>query len=71
MSERAKTIGRTSQDVLRDIITIKEELWMCDKKREALKALELEGKHYGMFTDRVVNEGEIKINIIKKYNARN
>lgn len=71
MQKRAESIGRTAHDVLRDLITIKESAMLHDEKREALRALELEGKHYGMFTDRVVNEGELNINITKKYDAGN
>jgi phage terminase small subunit len=63
MDKRAEKVGRTAEDVLRDIHAVKESCMgrgfdrdgnptMIDAKG-ALKALELEGRHLKMFTDKV------------------
>lgn len=63
MNERAKRIKRTADDVLADILAVKNDAVQIVSDRDgnqvmadrvaALKALELEGKHYKMFTDKV------------------
>lgn len=79
MDERAERVGRTADDVLRDIHKVKDScmrevpdpvgnLVMVDSKA-ALKALELEGKHLKMFTERVeanVN-GTVQVQIINEF----
>lgn len=63
MTERAERVQRTADDVLKDIHKVKEscmagafdQQWnacMVDPKA-ALKALELEGRHLKMFTDKL------------------
>ncbi len=74
--ERAKRIEISSDDVLRDIISIKDDCMqkipMTTKTGEvigehmldtngALKANELLGKHLKLFTDKVEHSGEVKI----------
>lgn len=71
MDKRAEKTGRTAEDVLRDIQEIKSRAMDENDHKNALKALEMEGKHLGMFTDRVINEGNLNINIVKKYDAGN
>lgn len=69
MTERAERVQRTADDVLKDIQRVKEScmaeaadqfgnIAMVDPKA-ALKALELEGKHLKMFTDKVEHSGQI------------
>jgi phage terminase small subunit len=53
MAERARKIGRTALDVLKDIQEVTREAREAGDWRAALKGLELEGKHLGMFTDKV------------------
>ena len=70
MNERAKRIKRTADDVLADILAVKNDAVQIVSDRDgnqvmadrgaALKALELEGKHYKMFTDKVEHSGEVK-----------
>jgi len=63
MTERAERVQRTADDVLKDIHKVKDACMaeafdqqgnagMVDPKA-ALKALELEGRHLKMFTDKV------------------
>lgn len=67
--ERAERVQRTADDVLLDIKKVKESCMgdavdqhgnvsMVDAK-SALKALELEGRHLKMFTDKVEHSGKI------------
>lgn len=70
MNERAKRIKRTADDVLSDILAVKNDAVQIVSDRDgnqvmadrgaALKALELEGKHYKMFTDKLEHSGEVK-----------
>lgn len=70
MNERAKRIKRTADDVLADILAVKNDAVQIVSDRDgnqvmadrvaALKALELEGKHYKMFTNKVEHSGEVK-----------
>lgn len=62
MDKRSKAVGLTAEDVLRDINLVKADAMskVADKDGNtsmanhtaALKALELQGKHLKMFTDR-------------------
>lgn len=76
MGEREKRVGRTADDVLRDIESVKADamqrvtdrfgnLVMFDHSA-ALKALELEGKHRKMFTDKVEHSGGVEITKIER-----
>ena len=79
MKERAERVQRSADDVLRDIQAVKQScmrelpdpqgnLVMVDSKA-ALKALELEGKHLKMFTERVEASvsGSLQIQIINEF----
>ena len=80
MDERAETVGLTAADVLRDINAVKADAMRetCDKDGNkvmanhtaALKALELQGKHLKMFTDKVettgANGGPLQVQLIKR-----
>jgi phage terminase small subunit len=79
MNERAERVQRSADDVLRDIQAVKQScmrelpdpqgnLVMVDSKA-ALKALELEGKHLKMFTERVEASvsGSLQIQIINEF----
>lgn len=69
MNARAERVQRSADDVLRDIQKVKEScmgevadqhgnVTMADPKA-ALKALELEGRHLKMFTDKIEHSGKI------------
>ena len=54
--ERAEKVARTAQDVLNDIISVTLQARDEGDLKTALKGLELQGKHLGMFTDKVQTE---------------
>ena len=56
---RAEKTGRTADDVLRDIQEVTRAARDRDDLKTALKGLELEGKHMGMFKERT--ESRIKL----------
>lgn len=60
MAERAAKIKRSAEDVLNDIRSLTQEVWRDGDLRTALKGLELEGKHLGMFTEKVQHSGELQ-----------
>lgn len=47
---------RSPEDVLRDLRGLTREALENGDTRAALKGLELEGKHFGMFTDKIKND---------------
>lgn len=53
MQARAAEAERTAVDVFKDIITVTKEAMDDGDRRSALKGLELQGKHLGMFTEKV------------------
>ena len=55
-SKRAAITGRKADDVLRDIQEVTREAREKGDQKTALKGLELEGKHIGMFKERVEAE---------------
>jgi phage terminase small subunit len=55
-AKRAEKADRTAQDVLNDIIAVTAQARDEGDLKTALKGLELQGKHLGMFTDRVQQE---------------
>lgn len=63
MAERAASCKRTAEQVLKDIQDLTRETWKGGDLRTALKGLELEGRHLGMFTDKVAasHDGELRI----------
>ena len=80
MDERAETVGLTAADVLRDINAVKADAMRKTYDKDgnevmanhtaALKALELQGKHLKMFTDKVettgANGGPLRVQLIKR-----
>lgn len=54
--ERIEKVARTAQDVLNDIIAVTVQAREEGDLKTALKGLELQGKHFSMFTDKVQNE---------------
>ena len=61
--ERAEKLARTAQDVLNDIIAVTSQARDEGDLKTALKGLELQGKHLGMFTDKLQTEHSGGINI--------
>jgi phage terminase small subunit len=55
--KRSENVGRTAEDVLADIIAVGNTALKAGNLKAALKSLELQGKHLGMFVDRVRHEG--------------
>ena len=72
MAERASTSKRDANMVLEDIQRLTQEAWRDGDLRTALKGLEMEGKHLGMFTEKVNLSGDIKtvIEIRDRRNGR-
>jgi phage terminase small subunit len=80
MNERAETVGLTAADVLRDINAVKADAMRKTYDKDgnevmanhtaALKALELQGKHLKMFTDKVELLGDknnpLQVQLIKR-----
>ncbi len=54
---------RTVLDVIRDIQTVKDRAMSEGSHKDALKALELEGKYLGMFSDKLKIEGDLSVNM--------
>jgi phage terminase small subunit len=81
MNERAETVGLTAADVLRDINAVKADAMRKTYDKDgnevmanhtaALKALELQGKHLKMFTDKLettgANGGPIDTKLVIEY----
>jgi len=61
MAKRTEKIGRTALEVLKDIQEVTKIARNCNDFRAALKGLELEGKHIGMFIDRQQISGNLTI----------
>lgn len=55
-AKRAEKADRTAQDVLNDIIAVTAQARDEGDLKTALKGLELQGKHLGMFTDKLQTE---------------
>lgn len=55
-AQRADKVARTAQDVLNDIIAVTAQAHEEGDLKTALKGLELQGKHLGMFTDKLQTE---------------
>lgn len=55
-AKRAEKADRTAQDVLNDIIAVTAQARDEGDLKTALKGLELQGKHLGMFTDKIQTE---------------
>lgn len=61
LDKRAQATGRTALDVVRDIQDVTQEARRVGDHRAALKGLEMEGRHLGMFTDRVEHSGGLEL----------
>lgn len=53
---RAAKVSRQSEDVLKDIIDLTREAREAGDFKSAFKGLEMEGRHLGMFKDKVEAE---------------
>jgi phage terminase small subunit len=60
---RAQRVRRTADDVLTDILRIGRKAEETGEFGPALKAAELEGKHLGLFTDKLDHSGEVLIRV--------
>ena len=60
-AQRAEKTQRTALDVLKDIQNVSKEAWRDGDLKTALKGLELEGKHAGMFTDKLQISGNLDL----------
>lgn len=58
-ADKAIEVGRTAQDVLNDIMECTTQAREDGDLKTALKGLELQGKHLGMFTDKVSLSGAL------------
>ena len=58
---RAESTGRQALDVLKDIQDVTQAARSARDFRAALKGLEMEGRHLGMFTDRVEHSGGLEL----------
>lgn len=68
---RAAQSQRTAQDVLRDIQEVTRDARQSGQLKIALRGLELEGRHLGMFTERVEMSGALNLSaIIEEARAR-
>lgn len=56
-AQKAADTGRTALDVLRDIQACTISAKQGGDLKTALRGLELEGKHFGMFTDKLALSG--------------
>ena len=55
---------RTVLDVLKDIQDVTREARDVKDHRAALKGLEMEGRHLGMFTDRLEHSGGVELVVV-------
>lgn len=55
---------RTVLDVLKDIREVTREARDVNDHRAALKGLEMEGRHLGMFTDRLEHSGGVELVVV-------
>ena len=62
-AKRAKDLVRTAADVLKDIQDVTKEAREAGDHRAAFKGLELEGKHIGMFAERIEHGGAVDVNV--------
>ena len=58
----ALRVERTAAEVLRDIQAVTCAARKAKDHRAALKGLELEGKHLGLFSERVEHSGAVRMN---------
>ena len=70
MQARSEEVERTARDVFKDIIEVTQDARSEGDHKTALRGLELQGKHLGMFTDRVVLTAGLDISILEKARER-
>lgn len=58
---RGIRIGRTACEVLEDIVKLTKEAWEAGDYKSAFRGLEMEGKHLGLFKEKVESENITKI----------
>ena len=61
--QRAEEVGRCAVDVLKDIRAVTMAARREGDFKTALRGLELEGRHLGMFVNRVEHSGGMELNI--------
>ena len=66
---RSMKVGKDAEWVLRELIANHEVARAIGNLGQSNRALELIGKHLGMFTESVQHEGEIHLNIITGIDA--
>jgi hypothetical protein len=66
MVKRADETGRVALDVLRDIQEVTREARAAGDFRTTLRGLELEGRHLGMFDDRLRVTAEARVVVIRE-----
>lgn len=64
MSKRAEKTERGALEVLKDIQAVTSAAWKSDDLKTALKGLELEGRHLGMFTDKLHHTGNVETVVV-------
>ena len=70
-AKRAKKLGRSAEDVLKDIQEITAEARAGGDLKTAFKGLELEAKHLGMFKEKLEISGAVELaEAIKEGRAR-
>jgi phage terminase small subunit len=67
MKARSERLERTADDVLRDIYDVSKKALAEGDLRTALKAYELDGRHLGLFEDRLKVSGGVEIRIISEF----
>jgi phage terminase small subunit len=67
MAARAERLGRTVDQVLKDIYDVATAARANGDLRTALKGYELEGRHLGMFEDRLKVSGGVEIRIVSEF----
>lgn len=56
-----KRLARTAKDVFGDIVLLTKEAWVKGDLKTALRGLELQGKHLGMFVEKVEHSGCVRV----------
>jgi len=69
MDKRAAKAERTAAEVLKDIQAVTLEAREAGDLRSAFRGLELEGKHLGMFTDKIQHLGSVETVVVIKEGA--
>jgi phage terminase small subunit len=59
--KRAAKLGRTAEDVVRDIQAVTAQAREEGDLKTALKGLELEGRHHGVFNDKLKLDADVHV----------